>query len=139
MRFTQFRSMESFHRYTVPEFYLRVLGNYVNPLCSVVGWNPFMLRFCSMHCVNLGILQWLNGCTLHTLFDDYDMFSNGYFVLSCTVFFPPFIYIYIYILLCYSDAHLMINYYDILHTMKTNPSTMWKPTISAIPYSTPSP
>ena len=89
-RFTQFRSMESFHRYSVPEFYLRVLGNYVNPLCSVVGWNPFMIRFCAMHCVNLGIVQWLNGCTLHTLFDDFDMFSNGYFVLIFVHFFSPF-------------------------------------------------
>ena len=66
--------MDGFERFTVPEFYLQVLGNYVNPLCAVVGWSPNCIRFCSMHVVNLGIVQWINASTIFTLIEDYGMY-----------------------------------------------------------------
>lgn len=52
---------------------------YPHPLINAPGFEVSMIKWCSMHCVNLGILQNLNGslCSL--------LFSHGYSVPSSKI------------------------------------------------------
>ena len=51
------------------QFTLHSLGNYVSPLCMVVGFTPRMIALCSMHTSNLGLCGWINGAALLALLD----------------------------------------------------------------------
>ena len=75
-RFTNFQQMPGFERFSVNQFYLQSLGNYVNPLCMVLGWSPNMIRYCSMHTVNLGLVQFINASAIYTLVEDFNQFGT---------------------------------------------------------------
>ena len=62
----------SFTRYTnweraaaMPTFdneeYLRLSSTYRHPLYKLTGWDSSMIKYCSMHTVQLGLCQWVNG------------------------------------------------------------------------------
>ena len=46
------------------------------PLCELPHFCPQMVKWCSMHCVNLGICLWVTGSVLRTLADDYDVWAR---------------------------------------------------------------
>ena len=39
----------------------------INPMCAIAGWDVKMIRYCSMHCSNIGILIALNGSLVDLL------------------------------------------------------------------------
>ena len=58
-------------------FVVNCLPRYVNPMATIQYFNASMLRFCSMHCINLGILQYLLGSVVVLLAETYDFFGAG--------------------------------------------------------------
>ena len=50
VRYIKFEDMEHFHRFSVPEFYLQSLGNYINPLC--VPCHMCILMYFGFHSLN---------------------------------------------------------------------------------------
>ena len=49
---------------------------YVAPLAFICGFAPHMVKYCYMHVVHLGILQWVNGGALLTLMEQ-EFFGTG--------------------------------------------------------------
>ena len=43
------------------EEYLRLSSTYRHPLYKLTGWDSSMIKYCSMHTVQLGLCQWVNG------------------------------------------------------------------------------
>ena len=48
---------------------------YINPMVAAIGWDVKLIKFCSMHCSNIGILHVLNG-SLVVLPCEHSYFGN---------------------------------------------------------------
>jgi len=62
-----------FDKYTLlaalKKIYESIAGRYEHPLFCAPAFSPKLIRFCSMHCVNLGILQNFNGSIVALLIE----------------------------------------------------------------------
>ena len=75
-RYGHFDRFESFHRFSVAEFYLKCIGRWVSPLTMITGFHPQLIKMCSMHTVHLGVCQWVNGSAILGLCDT-NCFGTG--------------------------------------------------------------
>ena len=65
-RYTTFKNFVHTPRFTVSQFYSQCI-HHLCPLGLVAGFRPDMIKFCLMHTLHLGILQWLNGSAIYEL------------------------------------------------------------------------
>lgn len=49
-----------------------------HPLFTVPGFETSQIRWCTMHCVNLGVLQNLNGSLVSLLFEHRNLVNHYY-------------------------------------------------------------
>ena len=49
--------------------------NHSGPLCELPQFCPAMLKWCSMHCLNLGTTLWICGSAMRCILDDYDFWG----------------------------------------------------------------
>ena len=62
--------LQTFPRRTAANIISSVMPAQVNPLCCLYAFNPAVqLKWCTMHLVNLGILQVLNGSSVVLLLE----------------------------------------------------------------------
>ena len=63
-QWANFENFDQVPRISHWQFYLKSLGQYVNPLTGTVGFTPHHISFCTMHISNLGLCAWLNASVI---------------------------------------------------------------------------
>ena len=54
-----------------------VMPSELNPLTTIVGFRPSQIRWCSMHVLNLGVVQVVNGSAVQLLLEEGQMYFEN--------------------------------------------------------------
>lgn len=53
-----------------------LLTSVLGPLTGLPGFSVHMVKWCSMHCLNLGVSLWATGSALKSIIEDFDWFGD---------------------------------------------------------------